>query len=155
MSAPRGFRYPLVCLLKKHAWDEQALRQELATAQGALVHLQEEAATLRRGVAELNAELVRMRDGIRAMDLIGQQRVIAWRDSRDDLLRRKLQQVGQAQALHEQILQQLASTRHAVRGHENHRDRLAQEHRVVAERAAAVHSDDEWLLRRHATQASR
>jgi hypothetical protein len=152
MSATRGFRYPLACLLKKHEWDEQALRQELATAQMALAQLREEAAVLRRSVLDLNAELTDMRQTTGAIDLMRQQRLIAWRDSREELRVLKDRQVAQADRTRDEVLAQLGRTRQAVKGHENHRDRLAQDHRRVVDRAAAVRSDDEWLQRQHARE---
>lgn len=147
----RRFSYPLACLLKKHQWEEQTLRQELATAQDALRRLEEQGAALQALVDDANGELVRLRDG--AMDLARQGRLMAYRDSQDTLLAQTRQQTHKAAALHQQVQEQLARARNAVNGHENFRDRLLQEHRQLLERAAANRADDEWLLRRQWLEA--
>lgn len=147
------FSYPLACLLKKHQWEEQTLRQELATAQDALRRLEEEAAALQALVVDANDQLARLRDGEHTMDLAREGRLIAYRDTQDALLAQTRQQTQKASALHQQVQEQLAGVRNAVNGHENFRDRLLQEHRRLLERAAANRADDEWLLRRQWLEA--
>lgn len=149
----RRFRYPLACLLKKHQWEEQTLRQELATAQDALRRLEEDAAALQTLVVDANDQLARLRDDGHTMDLARQGRLMAYRDTQDTLLAQTRQQIQKASQLHQQVQEQLAGVRNAVNGHENFRDRLWQAHRQQLERAAANRADDEWLLRRQWLEA--
>ena len=76
-NSGRRFSYPLACLLKKHQWEEQTLRQELATAQDALRRLEEEAADLQALVVDANDQLARLRGGEHTMDLARQGRLMA------------------------------------------------------------------------------
>ena len=149
----RRFSYPLACLLKKHQWEEQTLRQELATAQDALRRLEEDAAALQALVVDANSELARLRDGGHTMDLARQGRLVAYRDTQDALLAQTRQQIQKASALHQQVQEQLARAQNSVNGHENFRDRLLQEHRQLLGRADANRADDEWLLRRQWLEA--
>jgi hypothetical protein len=140
------FRYPLEPFLKKHQWEEQALRQELATAREGCARLAQQRELIAQGVLALNAQLVEMHSG--AFDPARRQRVIAWREEQEELLSGKQRELDEAQASLDQIAQQLARTLSAVRGHERYRGRLAGEHRVECEREAAREVDDAWLLRR-------
>lgn len=144
--ATRRFSYPLEPFLKKHQWEEQSLRQELATAREACSRLQEQQGRIAQGVLALNAQLAEMQRD--TFEPARQQRVIAWRKEQETLLLAKQREVADAQATFEQISQHLARTLNAVRGHESYRGRLASEHHVECEREEARQVDDAWLLRR-------
>lgn len=141
------FRYPLEPFLKKHQWDEQVLRQELATAREGCTRLAQQRELIAQGVLALNAQLTEMHRG--AFDPARRQRLIAWREAQEELLAGKQRELDEAQANLEQITQQLAGTLGAVRGHESYRGRLAGEHRVECQREQARAVDDAWLLRRN------
>jgi predicted nucleic acid-binding Zn-ribbon protein len=146
MTQPIRFRYPLEPFLKKHQWEEQALRQELATSRDAYARLQEQQDAISQGVRALNAQIAEMHRG--TFDAAHQQRVIAWREQQETLLVAKQREVADAQANAEQVAQHLARTLNAVRGHKSYRGRLEGEHRLECERDAARQVDDAWLLRR-------
>jgi flagellar biosynthesis chaperone FliJ len=146
MTRTIPFRYPLEPFLKKHQWEEQALRQELATAREACNRLQEQTEAIAQAVRALNAQIVEMHRG--TFDPAQQQRVIAWREQQDVLLAARQGEVADAQANAEQVAQHLARTLNAVKGHESYRGRLQGEHRIECERDAARQVDDAWLLRR-------
>lgn len=146
MTQAIRFRYPLEPFLKKHQWEEQALRQELATAREACTRLQEQQDAIADGVRALNAQVAEMHRG--EFDPAQQQRVIAWREQQEGLLLAKQREVTDAQANAEQVAQHLARTLNAVKGHESYRGRLEGEHRIECERDAARQVDDAWLLRR-------
>lgn len=147
MTQPgRQFRYPLDSSLKKHRWDEQALRQELATARDALGRLQERRDALLDTLRAIDADVACLRTEP-SIDLDRQQRLLAWRGVQELVLAERLREVADADAALAQITQQLARTLNSVRGHESYRERLAQAYDLERGRQEARRSDDEWLVR--------
>lgn len=141
------FRYPLDCLLKKHRWEQQMLQQEAATAQKALDVLLAEIAALKRGIVAIDASLQDGRHSV-VMDLRLEGRLRDYRTHQEDGLAVKHKEAADAETTLQHITDQLLRARNAVRGHEDHRERLAGEFRLAAQRQLAVRADDEWLLRR-------
>ena len=148
MRAPglRPFRYPLEPFLRKHCWEEQALRQELATARDACTRLQQEHDRVAAEVQALNEELARMHSD--RFDAAQHQRVAGWRGEQEALLQARDRALGEARDNQDRIARQLAHTLGTVRGHEQYRDRLAGEHKLACERDEGRRIDDAWLLRR-------
>ena len=143
----KPFRYPLEALLVQRRWDVDALSQELATARQALAACEQEAGRLAAIMVAANDAVKRLRTNGAALDLSREQLLAGYRDRQEELLVDKQAEAARGLALCEQIAEDLARSRRALQGYEDHRADLLGQHRHAADSAAAKAADDAWLAR--------
>lgn len=140
------YRYPLQALLSQQGWQMETLSQELVSARRALQQQERAAEQLQQELHGLNHSLAQLRGDGQTLDLPREQRLLAWRAAQEEALLQQQAQVESARGLCERIADQLARARRALKGYENHRDRLQQQHRIEQARTLSRVQDDEWLV---------
>lgn len=145
-SGTARYHYPLQALLRKHEWDVESIGAELVTAKRALQEHEDNLGRLHQSLEEINQSLAEMRSPGAMLDLARERLLLDYRESRDEAFVAEHLQFTRAQELCEQIAEQLTRAQQAVKGFENHSERLQRDFIRDAATASARESDDAWLL---------
>ena len=147
----KRFHFELDALLDKFAWDVDILRTEKASASLAVEAQQKELRSLEEQIRECHDSLLKI-SGEDAEISIAQRQVLGnYLRYKLDLSKTACVSLEKAQAIEQQIVEQLLDTSQRLKTVEKLKEHGKLKHDYLRMRAESNESDENWLTRRNHT----
>ncbi len=146
MQGRKPFKYTLEPLLKKHGWDAEILKRDVAAAARVLEQRESERDALLKVIERVESEIRALND-LQPFPIGRYQAMGRYLQEQHQMLVTKQNEVDGARRIHDQVIAQVQRVQRSIKGLEKHRDERQKAYATQCERKEVKEADNDWLAR--------